>query len=138
MKTASGQATCHTKRDTREAALQYAQSLADAWRETWQERLPQGPQRSGNRKYHEYSFADKGANYRELLLTAQVPDSHPVRQQLGVQQHAQQRAALERQQKDVQDRLQSARRLLQPRREFCQQSLSRCQLQRRRHRRSAD
>ena len=99
--------------DTREAALQYAQSLADAWRETWQERLPQGPQRSGNRKYHEYSFADKGANYRELLLTAQVPDSHPVRQQLGVQQHAQQRAALERQQKDVQDRLQSARRLLQ-------------------------
>ena len=99
--------------DTREAALEYAQSLADAWRETWQERLPQGPQRSGNRKYHEYSFADKGANYRELLLTAQVPDSHPVRQQLGVQQHAQQRAALERQQKDVQDRLQSARRLLQ-------------------------
>ena len=99
--------------DTREAALQYAQSLADAWRETWQERLPQGPQRSGNRKYHEYSFADKGANYRELLLTAQVPDSHPVRQRLGVQQHAQQRAALERQQKDAQDRLQSARRLLQ-------------------------
>ena len=99
--------------DTREAALEYAQSLADAWRETWQERLPQGPQRSGNRKYHEYSFADKGDNYRELLLTAQVPNSHPVRQQLGVQQHAQQRAALERQQKDVQDRLQSARRLLQ-------------------------
>ena len=99
--------------DTREAALEYAQSLADAWRETWQERLPQGPQRSGNRKYHEYSFADKGDNYRELLLTAQVPDSHPVRQRLGVQQHAQQRAALERQQKDVQDRLQSARRLLQ-------------------------
>lgn len=99
--------------DTREAALEYAQSLADAWRETWQERLPQGPQRSGNRKYHEYSFADKGANYRELLLTAQVPDSHPVRQRLGVEQHAQQRAALERQQKDVQDRLQSARRLLQ-------------------------
>ena len=99
--------------DTREAALEYAQSLADAWRETWQERLPQGPQRSGNRKYHEYSFADKGDNYRELLLTAQVPQSHPVRQQLGVQQHAQRRAALERQQKEVQDRLQSARRLLQ-------------------------
>ena len=99
--------------DTREAALEYAQSLADAWRETWQERLPQGPQRRGNRKYHEYSFADKGDNYRELLLTAQVPQSHPVRQQLGVQQHAQRRAALERQQKEVQDRLQSARRLLQ-------------------------
>ena len=108
--------------DTREAALQYAQSLADAWRETWQERLPQGPQRSGNRKYHEYSFADKGANYRELLLTAQVPDSHPVRQQLGVQQHAQQRAALERQQKDVQDRLQSARRLLQQAEQWQQQT----------------
>ena len=108
--------------DTREAALQYAQSLADAWRETWQERLPQGPQRSGNRKYHEYSFADKGANYRELLLTAQVPDSHPVRQRLGVQQHAQQRAALERQQKDVQDRLQSARRLLQQAEQWQQQT----------------
>nr|WP_311465178.1 PLxRFG domain-containing protein [uncultured Ottowia sp.] len=108
--------------DTREAALQYAQSLADAWRETWQERLPQGPQRSGNRKYHEYSFADKGANYRELLLTAQVPDSHPVRQQLGVQQHAQQRAALERQQKDVQDLLQSARRLLQQAEQWQQQT----------------
>ena len=108
--------------DTREAALQYAQSLADAWRETWQERLPQGPQRSGNRKYHEYSFADKGDNYRELLLTAQVPDSHPVRQQLGVQQHAQQRAALERQQKDAQDRLQSARRLLQQAEQWQQQT----------------
>lgn len=108
--------------DTREAALQYAQSLADAWRETWQERLPQGPQRSGNRKYHEYSFADKGANYRELLLTAQVPDSHPVRQRLGVQQHAQQRAALERQQKDAQDRLQSARRLLQQAEQWQQQT----------------
>ena len=108
--------------DTREAALEYAQSLADAWRETWQERLPQGPQRSGNRKYHEYSFADKGANYRELLLTAQVPDSHLVRQQLGVQQHAQQRAALERQQKDVQDRLQSARRLLQQAEQWQQQT----------------
>ena len=108
--------------DTREAALEYAQSLADAWRETWQERLPQGPQRSGNRKYHEYSFADKGDNYRELLLTAQVPQGHPVRQQLGVQQHAQQRAALERQQKDAQDRLQSARRLLQQAEQWQQQT----------------
>ena len=99
--------------DSRGEALEYAQEQADGNNAYWKSLVRFDANERQGTKYHDYSFAGKGDNYRELLLTAQAPESNPAWKKAAGQVHLQKIADKQQVLRQKQDELASSRRLLQ-------------------------